>query len=69
MRSLSEACHTAEENVLMILAMNDLEGQEWNPGDDGVEAMIRGFVARYSKDGDNNGDNNGGNGCGGAQGN
>ena len=65
MRSLSEACHTAEENVLMILAMNDLEGQEWNPGDDGVEAMIRGFVARYSKDSDNNG----GNGSGGAQGN
>ena len=26
MRSLTEACHTAEENVLMILAMNDLEG-------------------------------------------
>lgn len=51
MRSLTEACQTSEENVLMILAMNDLEGTSNIPGADGVEAMLRGFIKRYEEDG------------------
>lgn len=51
MRSLTEACQTSEENVLMILAMNDLEGVSNIPGADGVEAMLRGFIRRYEEDG------------------
>ena len=47
MRSLSEACQTSEENVLMILAMNDLDGSMSNQGTDGIEAMVRAFIKRY----------------------
>ena len=49
MSSLTQACQTSEENVLMILAMCGLD--EPNGNMDGVEAMIRGFIKKY-EDGD-----------------
>lgn len=45
MNSLTQACETSEENVLMMMLMCDLgEGHE---GLDGVEAIMRGFIKRY----------------------
>ena len=54
MGSLTQACLQSEENVLMILAMCDLDGTGSADGADGVEAMIRGFVKRYEEGGDQN---------------
>ena len=54
MGSLTQACQTSEENVLMILAMCDLDGSGSADGADGMEAMIRGFIKRY-EDENNNG--------------
>lgn len=45
MNSLTEACQTSEENVLMILAMCDLDTDAQNA--DGVETMISRFVKKY----------------------
>ena len=45
MSSLTEACETSEENVLMMLMMCELgEGRD---GLNGVEAVIRGFIKKY----------------------
>ena len=45
MTSLTQACETSEENVLMMMIMCDLgEGHE---GLEGVDAIIRGFIKRY----------------------
>ena len=57
MQSLTQACQTSEENVLMILAMCDLDGSLSSAGADGVEAMITGFIKRYEEE---NGGGNGG---------
>jgi len=45
MQSLTQACETSEENVLMMMMMCDLG--EGNEGLNGVEAVIRGFIRRY----------------------
>jgi len=57
MGSLTSACQQSEENVLMILAMCDLDGTGSADGADGVEAMIRGFVKRYEEEQNNNNNN------------
>lgn len=50
MKSLTEACLTSQENVVMIMAMCELEmdNEDENLG---VEAVIRGFIKKY-EDGD-----------------
>ena len=50
MKSLTEACLTSQENVVMIMAMCelDMDGQDENLG---LEAVIRGFIKKY-EDGD-----------------
>ena len=49
MKSLTEACHTSQENVQMIMAMCDLDSSVMNTSNDGIEALIKAFAQKFEK--------------------
>jgi len=49
MDSLTEAVKQDPANVQMIMAMCDLDMQLLNTSQDGMEALFKGFIQKYSK--------------------
>jgi hypothetical protein len=49
MQSLTQAIQQSGENVQMIMAMCDLDSSTFDDTKDGMEALIKAFVKKYSK--------------------